>query len=93
MDSAGPQCVQYSACCPVQGAALGCEPRHVLATWLDMLGFPSHGAWDPVKEAPRNSGWGRHQGRGLGPKSAGTLETGRKVLWARVDLLLLFCFF
>lgn len=28
----------------------------------------------------------------LAPESAGTLETGKRVLWAHVDLLLLFCF-
>lgn len=40
----------------------------MLATWLGTLGLPSHGAWYPVKEAPRNSGWEGTRAVALAPK-------------------------
>lgn len=45
-----------------------------------------------MKEALRNSGGEGTRAVALAPKVQAHLKLERKVLWAHVDLLLLFCF-
>lgn len=63
----------------------------MLVTWLGMLGFPTRTL---VTHEGIPQKW---MGKGtmavaLAPKVQEHLKLERKVLWAQVDLLLLFCF-